>query len=146
MKFSALATHCANVRPTRTYVVFPLLIMAMLYWLSSLPGAPLPEDPAAYAVFHWIPPSVQNILHVPSYAVLAWAWRWALAAWLRHNVAIAVSAFAVAALYGLIDEWHQSFVPGRYASLTDVALDTVGAALGIWAFHWALRRGRGVVA
>lgn len=135
MKFSALAAHATQVRPNRLRVVLPLLMMAMLYWLSSLPGVPAPDDPAGYAVFHWMPPSVQNVLHVPAYAALAWAWRWALAAWLRHNVAIAVSAFAVAALYGLIDEWHQSFVPGRSASLTDVALDAVGAALGIWAFH-----------
>jgi VanZ family protein len=120
--------------------------MTMLYWLSSLPGVPAPDDPAAYAVFHWVPPSVQNVLHVPAYAALAWAWRWALVAWLRHTVAIAVSAFAVAALYGLIDEWHQSFVPGRYASLTDVALDAVGAALGIWACHLALRHGRSAAA
>jgi VanZ family protein len=45
----------------------------------------------------------------------------------------------MASLYGVFDEWHQSFVPGRYASLTDVALDVAGAVLGIWL---AARMGR----
>ncbi len=29
------------------------------------------------------------------------------------------------------DEWHQSFVPGRYASIKDVLLDTCGGICGI---------------
>ncbi len=32
-------------------------------------------------------------------------------------------------LYGLSDEWHQSFVPGRDASLGDWLADTIGAVL-----------------
>ena len=32
-------------------------------------------------------------------------------------------------LYGLGDEYHQSFVPGRDASLLDVGLDVIGALL-----------------
>lgn len=31
---------------------------------------------------------------------------------------------------GLVDEWHQSFVPGRYASATDVSLNIIGALIG----------------
>ena len=44
-------------------------------------------------------------------------------------------------LYGIVDEWHQSFVPGRDASLRDVVADAVGAAVGI-AAHVALTRRR----
>ena len=111
--------------------------MAVLYWLSSLPGTPLPDDPAIYALFYWISPSVQNAMHVPAYAALAWAWRWALGAWLRRSSARAAGACAIASIYGVSDEWHQSFVPGRYASLTDVMLDVAGAVLGIWIAAWA---------
>lgn len=38
------------------------------------------------------------------------------------------AAFAVAALYGISDEWHQSFA-GRNATVQDWLADTVGAAL-----------------
>jgi VanZ family protein len=106
--------------------------MALLYWTSSIPGTPSSSDPALYVVFHWVAPSVQNALHVPAYAVLAGAWRWALNAWTRARIALAAGAIALTSVYGLLDEWHQSFVPGRYASLTDVALDVVGALVGTW--------------
>ena len=37
--------------------------------------------------------------------------------------------------YGIIDEFHQSFVPGRYASVLDVLLNVLGALLGA-AIYW----------
>jgi len=44
------------------------------------------------------------------------------------------SLFAVAVvfsgLYGISDEFHQYFVPGRYASVGDVAANFFGAFLG----------------
>ncbi|MBF0237488.1 MAG: VanZ family protein [SAR324 cluster bacterium] len=38
------------------------------------------------------------------------------------------------ALFGLSDEWHQSFVPGRYSDVQDWLADVAGATLiiGIW--------------
>ena len=135
MNLSVLAAHCAQIAPHKTHLALPVLIMAVLYWLSSLPGTPLPDDPAFYALFYWISPTMQNALHVPAYAALAWAWRWALAAWLRSSSAMVMSAGVISAAYGVFDEWHQSFVPGRYASFTDVVLDAVGVGLGIVVFH-----------
>jgi VanZ family protein len=40
----------------------------------------------------------------------------------------------------VFDEWHQSFVPGRFASLTDVVLNVLGAVLGIWLATRAVSR------
>ncbi|MDI3340204.1 MAG: VanZ family protein, partial [Sphaerobacter sp.] len=40
-------------------------------------------------------------------------------------------ALLLAVLYGISDEWHQSFVPGRDASLGDLFVDAVGAWLGV---------------
>ena len=49
-------------------------------------------------------------------------------AWLAW---VAVSAF------GAIDEWHQSFTPGRVAEVADWIADTLGAALGVALyFQW----------
>lgn len=144
MKYSALAAHFARATPRKGHIVLPLVIMAMLFWLSSVPGKVLPEDPAYYAVFQLVSPTLQNALHVPVYAVLAWAWHWALGAWMRKPATRALCAFMIASGYGVFDEWHQSFVPGRFASLTDVALDVAGAALGVWlavyANRWATRK------
>ena len=61
--------------------------------------------------------------------------------WLRHFLprspfsygAIATRAASVGVLcaggVATLDEWHQSFLPGRSASIDDVALDTFGAAV-----------------
>jgi VanZ family protein len=43
----------------------------------------------------------------------------------------AVICIAIAAAYSLTDEFHQSFVPGRHASLRDCGLDTMGASLAM---------------
>jgi len=136
MSLSALAARCTRVTPSKIYVTLPLLFMGVLYWLSSLPGTPLPDDPAIYGLFYWVPSLVQNALHVPAYAVLSWASWWALGAWLNLPSARVISACAIASAYGIYDEWHQSFVPGRYASFTDITLDVAGAVLGIWLATW----------
>ena len=48
----------------------------------------------------------------------------------------------IGSLYGLSDEWHQSFVPGRDASLADVLADALGCWLGA-TVAWAVLRFRG---
>jgi VanZ family protein len=118
------------------HIVLPLMLVAILYGLSSMPGTPRPDDPAIYGVFYWLPPSLQNAMHVPAYAALTLAWRWALRAWLRNPGACVLAACVTAFACGVLDEWNQSFVPGRYASLTDIALNGVGVALGIRLAAW----------
>jgi len=44
----------------------------------------------------------------------------------RFARARAALAVACTAAYGALDEWHQSFVPGRHASWADVAADAAG--------------------
>ena len=144
MSFPALAARCARVTPGRLHVAWPLLFMAALYWLSSLPVTPLNDDAALHGLLYRMPSLVQNALHVPAYAVLAWTTWWALGAWLRVPSARAISACAIASAYGVFDEWHQHFVPGRHASLIDVTLDVAGAVLGIWFAAWMGSRARTV--
>ena len=128
--------HFVRVPPRKAHVVLPILIMAALFWLSSLPGTLTHNDPRLYALFYWISPSLQNALHVPAYATLAWAWYWALRAWLSAPWARFATACVIASLCGVFDEWNQSFVPGRYGSLTDIVLDVTGAVLGSWLGGW----------
>jgi VanZ family protein len=44
-------------------------------------------------------------------------------------------AFALGAAYAVTDEIHQHFVPGRVGAWYDVAIDSVGVALGILAWR-----------
>ena len=41
-----------------------------------------------------------------------------------------VVALSGAVLLGMLDEWHQVFLPGRNAGLDDLAADVLGALLG----------------
>ena len=95
-------------------------LMAALFWVSHRPQA-------------WSPgvPHGDKLLHAAAYAVLAAAWYAALRCswpWQRYRTHAWIAA-AAAACYGITDEWHQSFVPGRDASLEDWLADALGAFL-----------------
>ncbi len=116
-------------------VVWPVLYMLGIFALSSVPGV-IPDDaPAPYQIFNWVPPAIQNLLHIPVYAGLAFLWRWYLAVPLRPLVAV-LMALLITISYGIFDEWYQSFVPGRYSSFTDVVFNSIGAGLGVLAYAW----------
>jgi VanZ family protein len=48
----------------------------------------------------------------------------------------ALWALLIAVLYGLSDEFHQHFVPGRTPTLFDLATDAVGAAVALALLRW----------
>lgn len=57
----------------------------------------------------------------------------------RFAVKPALQAFLTATLYGVFDEIHQAFVPGRQASALDVFIDAAGAACAVGLlFLWNL--------
>lgn len=97
--------------------------MLLMFWLSSRSDLP---DPARLP--EWIP--VDKVAHLILFAVLAALFylsglraRWAVVA---------------AALYGLSDEFHQMYVPGRSPDLRDWLADVVGAILGVWLVGYGL--------
>jgi VanZ family protein len=56
----------------------------------------------------------------------------------------AVLAVGLASLYGVSDEVHQAFVPGRNADVFDWVADTTGALLAAGIIHlYTSRRARG---
>jgi VanZ family protein len=52
----------------------------------------------------------------------------------------AAAALAVAALYALVDEYHQTFVTSRTGNLGDAAIDVVGAGAALVALAWSRTR------
>lgn len=80
--------------------------------------------------------------HLVLYGVLAFLVQSVFRGWLdcsARPVFWPVVCGALAALYGLSDEYHQSFVPGRTASMFDVGIDSLGSAAATFAF-WAWGR------
>ncbi len=77
-------------------------------------------------------PGGDKAAHVGEYAVLGFLLARALRA-TRPGLgggAIVAGAVLLGALYGATDEFHQTFVPERSASLGDLAADAAGSFLG----------------
>jgi len=47
----------------------------------------------------------------------------------------ALGCILMAAAYSLTDEFHQSFVPGRTATLADCGIDCLGSAAGMFVYY-----------
>jgi hypothetical protein len=90
----------------------------LIFYLSSQPVTlPGPSFPAK-----------DKLLHFCGYALMALLAFKTLAPSLRSPRVAAIYAFLFTSLYGLSDEWHQSFVAGRHASIGDWLADSAGAA------------------
>lgn len=75
-----------------------------------------------------IPSPWDKLVHAVIFALLTWAIGTAsgLSGWRRLGI-----AFLGAALIGLLDEWHQIYLPGRKAGWDDFAADVTGSLVGI---------------
>jgi VanZ family protein len=107
--------------------------MAAIFYVSSLPNLKLPETVAVSG-------------HSAAYFVLAVLIVRALAGGLPRPVSlrIAATAMLIAVAYGVSDELHQSFVPGRVADAFDVLTDAAGAFAGTIACRaWGILCQRG---
>lgn len=106
-----------------------VLYAALIWFLSSLsyPFRVLPHALEMSDVF----------LHLGEYAMLSYLL--ALALWGQSGKRLTPWTYfalaAAACVYGLSDEWHQSFVPGREAALSDVLSDCAGTVLGAGLFY-----------
>lgn len=73
---------------------------------------------------------VRKCAHFCEYLVLSVLLYRALRGGGRSRVVAACASIAIAGVYSLSDEFHQIFVPGRVAALTDCLVDVSGAAAG----------------
>ncbi len=124
----------------------PLLWMVVIFAASSLSSDAIESTGAGKASRS--APAVANqvtahLIEFGGLAILlfrALALQGALSA-LRLGLVVV----AVTTAYGATDEFHQSFVPGRYPDWLDIAYDAAGAILGALvglAWMWLRRRVR----
>ena len=73
-----------------------------------------------------------KIFHFIAYAGLAFAvglW-FPRESWLKFPIRNLLICTAIASVFGVFDEFHQSFVPGRSSDVWDWVSDTLGGAAG----------------
>jgi len=107
-----------------------LAFISVIVALSILPGRAEPGD----SVFSWLvantAPPLQKAMHVASYAALVVLWMWALEA-VGSRTLRALLGVILAIGLGALLEWRQLHVAGRFGTLTDVLLNSVGAVVGL---------------
>jgi VanZ family protein len=110
----------------------PLVAAAAIFVASSVES--LPSTPGDLS---------DSTLHGIAFGTLAALLLRALAGgrWRGVTPAAALAAAGLAMVYGAVDEWHQSFVPGRTPEARDLLADSAGAwiaVLVIWT--WSIIR------
>jgi VanZ family protein len=112
-------------------LVGALLWAALLYYLSDQPAV------VEIQAFEY----QDKVLHLFAYGVLGMLIMGALRAGSNgYRVSQLLLVTVLAGLYGLLDEYHQSFVPGRDPALGDVVADVAGGLLGALLVYMLARR------
>ncbi|RPI29126.1 MAG: VanZ family protein [Acidobacteria bacterium] len=112
--------------------VFVALFIFFMSGSSNPPGADLAPD---------------YVAHFLVYGFFALTLLWGVTRGLKKEITFSRAAvsFFISSAYSATDEFHQSFVPHRLPSWSDILADTVGAAcflLVVLVFAWVRRRRR----
>ena len=109
-----------------------ICIMGIIFYLSHQPGDFVHLPPLA---------GLDKLLHVIAYSILAGTFLYGMQPFThssnRFLNTLVVVLFCI--VYGISDEYHQSFIPGRLASFWDVMADGLGA---LFIVGWWVRRNK----
>ena len=108
---------------------FTLLLFYCLfiYWLSDQASLQKPFDFG----FDY----QDKLYHAGAYSIMGLlAWR-SFKHLISSPIILALLSVAFCSLYGLSDEWHQSFIVGRESDVADWAADTSGAFMAVMSLH-----------
>jgi len=107
-----------------------LVWMGLLFYLSSIPNAPQPFT------FDF----GDKISHALAFGFLACLLVFARLPYRTGSISRAALITGIVLIYGITDEIHQSFVPGRNASVGDVVADGIGGLVAAFFLVWLQRR------
>ncbi|MDR0403332.1 MAG: VanZ family protein [Treponema sp.] len=111
-----------NDRPGLLVRIPALVLVALSFYLSSRPA--LPSMPS----FRF----ADKLAHFVCFGAIAASltWWFSLQSWKKHRLRNALLCVLFTSAYGIIDELHQFFVPGRSCDPFDWIADTLGAFPG----------------
>lgn len=105
--------------------------MALIFAISSMEQPPLPMPE-----FEWL--TIDKLYHFIEYAILGGLLARAFVAAKPSTVPsqrVWYIAALLSILYGASDEWHQTFVPGRFATFADWVADVLGSIAGVFGVY-----------
>ena len=109
------------------FLLLALSWAGVLYYLSAQPGTDTPP-----LFIHQ-----DKVMHFIAFSLLGFLAMGAVRAKgnTHRNWQVWLIVLLVG-LYGMSDEFHQRFVPGRDASMHDVVADMAGGIMGAWAMYF----------
>ena len=104
--------------------------MGLIFYLSSLTQ---PETPQVPLLGNW-----QSLVgHLVLYGICAALIEGSIWTWVsEHRLRWAFAAAAATTAYGISDEYHQSFVAGRHATVEDALVNTIAAMAAAFDIWW----------
>lgn len=102
-----------------------VLWAVVIFSFSSLPTLKTSE-------IYWQDFIIKKLAHLTEYAVLAVLLYRALKSSGVEKKKAGYWAILITLFYGITDEFHQNFTPGREPKIRDVVIDTIGGGLGIY--------------
>ena len=117
-----------------TFYWFPLIAYCIFIYVQSDYPSPdsLPAFEFSDKLYHFAAFILMGVLFYRAFQTLP----------LKDNLQLLVLLSMISAsLYGISDEIHQSFVPYRHGSISDVIADILGAVCGVYLYHrWVMGR------
>ena len=100
------------------YIFLTLAYAFLIFILSSFPKLPTVEKPG-----------IDKVEHVIEYSILSFL---LINCFRKKNRRVVFIIILLVSLYGITDEFHQYFVPGRSCSGFDMLADSIGSFVGVW--------------
>ena len=113
-----------------TRPVLASIVRRFLPWLAER------MTPAMIDVTDFV---IRKVAHVTEYTILCILVNRSFGIHVDSSKRQRIVPPVITSLYALSDEYHQSFVPSRGATYTDVMWDTLGAILGACILYWVQR-------
>ena len=121
----------------RLSLLLALAWMAVLFYLSHQPTL---DTPMLF-------PGQDKLFHALVYGVLGFLLLGSRAPAPDGFTELQIrSSILIASLYGISDEFHQYFIPGRSADAWDWVADTLGAVIAVSLLAWLIRKWKSAVA
>ena len=118
-------------RTTRyLFLVLAIAWAGVIFYLSSQPSIDTPSlFPGQDKLFHMVAFGVLGFFLMGGMKTTSNGYR-------TRQVWLVV---VLVVLYGLLDEFHQYFVPGRTVEIYDALADAAGALLGAWSMYYLVK-------
>ena len=105
------------------YTVITICYMFIIVFVSHIPQKDIPESISS-------PNNIDLLLHFVEYSILGFLLFQSINTDEFFTISPLYGSVVIGIFFAILDEFHQSFVPGRHMSSMDMLFDSVGILFG----------------